>query len=166
MQGTAGDDGRPEGQGPGRPRAPAACRRSPASSRRPTSSTTASRARTRWAGASSKDFTAPFDFHELDTRTERSSCPSTDEDEGPEIGRQISPINHVTADDPPTLIIHGDADKLVPIQQAEIIVEKLKEAGRRGEARRQAGRRPRLAERWSRTSPRIADWFDRYLKKK
>ena len=36
-----------------------------------------------------------------------------------EIGQAISPITHVTADDPPTLIIHGDKDFLVPIQQAE-----------------------------------------------
>ena len=35
----------------------------------------------------------------------------------------------VSSDDPPTLIIHGDADQLVPIQQAELIVDKLKKAG-------------------------------------
>ena len=35
----------------------------------------------------------------------------------------------MSADDPPTLIIHGDADKLVPIQQAESIIDKLKENG-------------------------------------
>ncbi|MGZ3432579.1 MAG: hypothetical protein ACXWN0_12955 [Isosphaeraceae bacterium] len=28
---------------------------------------------------------------------------------------QISPITFVTSDDPPTLIIHGDADTLVPL---------------------------------------------------
>ena len=29
----------------------------------------------------------------------------------------------------PTLIIHGDRDELVPLQQSELIVEKLKKAG-------------------------------------
>ena len=36
---------------------------------------------------------------------------------------------HASSDDPPTLIIHGDADHLVPIQQAELILDKLKAAG-------------------------------------
>src|SRR4029077_8222077 len=72
-------------------------------------------------------FKAPFDFHELDKKT-NSFVPVTDEQKILEIGRQISPITHVSADDPPTLIIHGDADKLVPIQQAEILVKKLQEA--------------------------------------
>lgn len=42
------------------------------------------------------------------------------------IGREISPITHVSADDPPMLIIHGDKDKIVPIQQANIFIDKLK----------------------------------------
>ncbi|MEO5782362.1 MAG: alpha/beta hydrolase [Ginsengibacter sp.] len=45
-----------------------------------------------------------------------------------EISKQISPIYFVTPDDPPVLIIHGDADKTVPIQQSETIIKKLKEA--------------------------------------
>lgn len=34
-------------------------------------------------------------------------------------GKQISPIYHINPKMPPTLIIHGDADMLVPFQQAE-----------------------------------------------
>ncbi|MFP6582856.1 MAG: alpha/beta hydrolase [Candidatus Hydrogenedentota bacterium] len=33
----------------------------------------------------------------------------------------VSPILHVTPDDPPTLLIHGDEDKLVPILTSETI---------------------------------------------
>lgn len=44
-------------------------------------------------------------------------------------GKEISPIYHVSSNMPPTLIIHGDADKLVPIYQAKIFVEKAKAAG-------------------------------------
>ncbi|MBK9927272.1 MAG: alpha/beta hydrolase [Anaerolineales bacterium] len=40
-----------------------------------------------------------------------------------------SPITYVTPDDPPFLIIHGDKDGVVPIAQAEILDQKLKEAG-------------------------------------
>ncbi|MBI4570114.1 MAG: alpha/beta hydrolase [Planctomycetes bacterium] len=40
-----------------------------------------------------------------------------------------SPIHHVTADDPPTLLIHGTADILVPIIQSRLMLARLKEAG-------------------------------------
>jgi acetyl esterase/lipase len=44
-----------------------------------------------------------------------------------EMGKSFSPIYGVTASMPPTLIVHGDKDILVPIQQAERFVAKLKE---------------------------------------
>jgi dipeptidyl aminopeptidase/acylaminoacyl peptidase len=37
-----------------------------------------------------------------------------------------SPITFVTPDDPPTLLIHGDKDPLVPISNSQIIFEALK----------------------------------------
>lgn len=40
-----------------------------------------------------------------------------------------SPLTHVTADDPPTLIFHGTIDRVVPIHQSELLVAKLKERG-------------------------------------
>jgi len=43
--------------------------------------------------------------------------------------REASPINHVTSDDAPFLLIHGDADKRVPFEQSEIMKETLEEAG-------------------------------------
>ncbi|MGC1274659.1 MAG: alpha/beta hydrolase, partial [Planctomycetaceae bacterium] len=80
-----------------------------------------------------KDFKAPFDFHELSGDGPgffgRTFKPITDASRRLEIGRQISPINHVSSDDAPSLIIHGDADALVPIQQAEIMVEALEKSG-------------------------------------
>ena len=71
------------------------------------------------------NFKAPFDFQELD-KARNVFVPVVDEAERRRIGRTISPVNHVSPDDPPTLIIHGDADNLVPIQQAERFVAKLK----------------------------------------
>ena len=70
-------------------------------------------------------YPAPFDFHEFDPSKKKFE-PITDPAQVHEIARRISPITHVSADDPPTLIIHGDADKLVPIQQAEAIVARFK----------------------------------------
>ncbi len=40
-----------------------------------------------------------------------------------------SPISHVTQDDPPTLIFHGTIDEIVPIAQADLLVEKLRSTG-------------------------------------
>lgn len=40
-----------------------------------------------------------------------------------------SPINHVSADDPPVLLIHGDADMGVPFEQSELMREALRKAG-------------------------------------
>ncbi len=45
------------------------------------------------------------------------------------LGREISPIYHITAKLPPTLIISGDKDDVVPIQQSESFVDKAKDAG-------------------------------------
>ena len=33
-------------------------------------------------------------------------------------GREVSPIHHITSDDPPTLILHGDKDATVPVKEA------------------------------------------------
>jgi acetyl esterase/lipase len=108
-----------------------------------------------------KDFRAPFDFHEFDQET-KHFVPITDEKKLLEIGREISPVTHVTADDPPTWIIHGDADKLVPIQQAELIVEKLKSVGVPAELSVKSG----AAHGWPNLfgdMTHAADWFDKYL---
>lgn len=56
--------------------------------------------------------------------------PAADTPEGrQEIGRIVSPIYHVSAKMAPTLILHGDADKRVPLQQAESFVEQATRAG-------------------------------------
>jgi acetyl esterase/lipase len=41
--------------------------------------------------------------------------------------KSISPIYFVTPDDPPLLLIHGDKDATVPVQQSEILEAKYKE---------------------------------------
>jgi acetyl esterase/lipase len=113
-----------------------------------------------------KDFRAPFDFKALDDKT-RAFVMITDEDKRKEIGKAISPVNHVSADDPPTMIIHGDADKLVPIQQAEIIIEKFKEAKVPCEliVKKGADHGWPPAE-MIKDVAKMADWFDKYLAKK
>jgi acetyl esterase/lipase len=108
-------------------------------------------------------FKAPFQFNELDKKTS-SFVLITDEARRREIGRQISPVYHVGKTAPPTLIIHGDADKLVPMQQAQLIIEKLKAANVPAEL----VVKPGAGHGWPKMvndMKTIADWFDKYLKK-
>ncbi len=49
--------------------------------------------------------------------------------EVPEQYRLASPMTHLTEDAPPTLTIHGDADDIVPIDQADLLDERLKALG-------------------------------------
>ena len=46
-----------------------------------------------------------------------------------DVARKASPINHVTKDDPPFLLVHGDKDRTVNIRQSEMLNDRLKEAG-------------------------------------
>jgi acetyl esterase/lipase len=40
-----------------------------------------------------------------------------------------SPVNHVSADDPPFLLVHGEADRTVPVGHSLLLDEKLRLAG-------------------------------------
>jgi acetyl esterase/lipase len=79
-----------------------------------------------------------------------------------EFGKAFSPYYRVTKAMPPTLIIHGDADPLVPIQQAHRFDKRLEELG----VPHKLEVRPGKAHGWP-DMPRdfevLADWFDKYL---
>lgn len=49
--------------------------------------------------------------------------------EAPELYQKASPLFDLTADDPPTLILHGTLDEVVPIAQSDKLVERLKQVG-------------------------------------
>jgi acetyl esterase/lipase len=89
--------------------------------------------------------------------------PRSDTAEGRQaLGREISPIYFVRSNQAPILIIHGDADKLVPIYQAEKFVERSKEAG----AVAKLITRPGKGHGWDITNDLkiFADWFDEHLR--
>src|SRR5437763_8435077 len=91
--------------------------------------------------------------------------PITDTDKLREITRKISPIRHVTPDDPPTLILHGNADTLVPIQQSEVFVEAMNKAG----VEAKLVTRPGSGHGWltmTNDMALFADWFDGHLTSK
>jgi acetyl esterase/lipase len=47
----------------------------------------------------------------------------------PEIYKSASPIQYVTSKSPPTLLLHGENDHLVPVEQSRLLKNKLKKAG-------------------------------------
>lgn len=68
-----------------------------------------------------------FQFYDLDARTgARRSI--TAREEVIRMLREYSPVTHVTAGDPPTILIHGDQDKAVPVQQSHRLIERLNDA--------------------------------------
>jgi acetyl esterase/lipase len=107
-------------------------------------------------------YRAAFDYRELDPNS-RLWVSITDSARLEEIARQVSPVYHVTSDDPPTFIIHGDKDQLVPLQQSELIVEKLKKAG----VETELVVKPGAGHGWLTIGNDIAkciDWFDHHLR--
>jgi len=83
------------------------------------------------------------------------------------LGREISPIYFVTDKLPPTLIIHGDDDKVVPLQQSESFVKRARGAGARDV---QLIVRPGKGHGWgdfwksAEDITAFADWFDLHLR--
>ncbi|HZJ36423.1 MAG TPA: amino acid permease, partial [Gillisia sp.] len=71
---------------------------------------------------------AAFDFHEWDNATKKFER-IVDPEKLKEYYKKNSPITYVAKDNPPILLIHGDQDKLVPIQQSELLISKLKDLG-------------------------------------
>jgi dipeptidyl aminopeptidase/acylaminoacyl peptidase len=88
----------------------------------------------------------------------------TPPEEAEKIARLVSPMTYVSAKMPPTLIIHGDADTLVPIQQSQRFMAKLEEL----KVPHQLEVRPGKGHGWpglEKDIPLLADWFDKYLAK-
>ena len=80
--------------------------------------------------------------------------------------REISPLNHVRPGLPPFLLIHGDADKTVPIQQSLDFQARLKAAGVSCDLVVIPGA-PHGLSKWEQFSPdyatRMVDWLRKTL---
>jgi acetyl esterase/lipase len=78
------------------------------------------------------------------------------------IGRETSPIYYITTNLPPTLIYHGDADTLVPLEQSERYQSAARALGNTVEVRvHHGGKHGWLT--MPRDIRRFSDWFDQYL---
>lgn len=85
--------------------------------------------------------------------------------------RDASPLTHVTADDAPMLLMHGDQDVIVPIKQSEMMESALKRVlvevkfikvsgGKHGPSFQLPARDPRLPDYMG----EAVRWFDAHLK--
>lgn len=83
---------------------------------------------------------------------------------------EASPINHVSADDPPFLLIHGDADRSVPFAESENMQKALRTAGVPVKLIRitGAGHGPTFpgAQNPPDYIQEMINWFDEHLKKR
>jgi acetyl esterase/lipase len=82
----------------------------------------------------------------------------------PDQATAANPITYVTPDDPPFLIVHGDKDPIVPLQQSELLYNSLKAAKRsvhfhtiQGAAHGQGFEGPEIL-------PMVQAFFDLHLK--
>ena len=82
-----------------------------------------------------------------------------------ELGASVSPILHVSADDPPTLLIHGNADALVDFNNSELIHSALVASGVETGlvVIEGAGHGFRTAEDRAQASEELVGWFEKHL---
>lgn len=102
-----------------------------------------------------------FNFRSYDRRA-RTLNTISDSAQKNKIMKEISPIYSITSDDPPVFIIHGDVDGIVPLQQSETFIVKLKEAGvankliiKKGVGHGIEDMIPEFYQ--------FSDWFDKYI---
>ncbi len=84
-------------------------------------------------------------------------------EERQKLGQEISPIYFISSNTPPILIAHGDADKLVPIYQAEQFMKRCKEFGVETKLLVREGKDHGWPD-MVKDEELFADWFDLHLR--
>jgi len=101
-----------------------------------------------------------FDFHDFDQA--KHAWVPMDVGKTTKMLSDLSPARRVTPAAAPVLILHGDKDPSVPIQQSQLMVAKLQAAG----VPTKLLVKPGEGHGWEgeiRDENLIADWFDQYL---
>jgi acetyl esterase/lipase len=86
----------------------------------------------------------------------------TPDEERVRIAKALSPIYGLNEKSPPTMLIHGDMDTLVPLQQSELVIDKLKKLNVPCELIVAKGK----GHGWlgiEKDADTLADWFLKYL---
>ncbi len=84
-------------------------------------------------------------------------------EERQKLGREMSPIYFVHSNMPPMLIMHGDADKLVPIYQVQTFVKRCEAVGSTAKLVVREGKNHGWPD-MGKDVEICADWFDEYLR--
>ncbi len=81
------------------------------------------------------------------------------------LSASVSPILHVSSDDPPTLLVHGDADALVDVNNSQLIHSALASKGVETDlvVIEGAGHGFRTAEDRVQASEALVGWFEKHL---
>ena len=82
-----------------------------------------------------------------------------------ELGASVSPILHVSSDDPPTLLVHGDADALVDFNNSEMMQSALVSKGVETDlvVIEGAGHGFRTPEDRTQAMDALVGWFEQHL---
>jgi acetyl esterase/lipase len=103
-----------------------------------------------------------YQFRDHDPKTNSYKL-ITDPKRVAELLADNSPITHVSAGDTPTLIVHGEKDRLVPLLQASKMVDALKAVGVESKLVVAKGKGHSWRDQWTNEMKHIADWFDVHL---
>jgi acetyl esterase/lipase len=91
--------------------------------------------------------------------------PTTPKDQLAKVAQTLSPITYVNAKFPPTLLIHGDADKLVPVQQSQVLNAAFAKAGAVHDLMVIPGA-GHDASVMAPSAVRVLEWFEKHLAKR
>lgn len=108
------------------------------------------------------DYRAAFEFSNWNKQTKHFEL-IADSARILEIGREISPIYHVTSQSAPTLIAHGDMDELIPLQQSSLFIQRLKENNVPCELMIKQGGKHKVWPDMLVYLVAFSNWFDKYL---
>ncbi|QHV94631.1 alpha/beta hydrolase [Spirosoma endbachense] len=84
-------------------------------------------------------------------------------DEKLAIMQKLSPYHQISTDDPPTLILHGTVDPIIPLEQSERFIAQLKKTGVPAQLIIHQGGAHGWDETWESDLGVLADWFEKYL---
>lgn len=103
-----------------------------------------------------------FDFRNYNER-ETLYMAVKDSTDRLKIYNDVSPITSVSSDDPPVIIVHGDNDRIVPLQQSQAIIARFSEMKVPNQLIIKKGAGHGWRDQDVETEL-FADWFDKYLK--